>query len=180
VLFVQLCLILCDPHGLYPARLLCPWNSPGKNTGVGCHSLFQGTFCPRDQTWDSCIGGRFFTIWATKEAHFRLWLILHCLTVLGVQWEDWCWSWNSSTLATWCKELTHLKRPWSWERLKAGGEGDDRGWDGWMASPTHWTWVWMGSGHWWWTGRPGALWFMGSQRVGHDRVTELNWTSLWN
>ena len=52
-----------------------------------------------------------------------------------------CWSWNSNTLTTWCEELTHLKRPWCWERLKAGGEGDDRGWDGWMASPTQWTWV---------------------------------------
>ena len=54
--------------------------------------------------------------------------------------KNWCWSWNSNTLVTWCKELTHLKRPWCWERLKAGGEGDDRGWDGWMASPTQWTW----------------------------------------
>ena len=55
-------------------------------------------------------------------------------------------------------------------------EGDDRGWDGWMASPTQWTWVWVNSGSWWWTGRPGVLRFMGSQRVGHDWVTELNWT----
>ena len=62
------------------------------------------------------------------------------------------------------------------ERLKAGGEGDNRGWDGWMASPTHWTWVWVNSGSWWLTGRPGALQFMGLQRVGHDWVTELNWT----
>ena len=51
-------------------------------------------------------------------------------------WKDWCWSWNSNTLVTWCEELAHLKRPWCWERLKAGGEGDDRGWDSWMASPT--------------------------------------------
>ena len=78
-------------------------------------------------------------------------------------------------LATWCEELTHLKRPWFWERLKVGGEGNDRGWDGWMASPTQWKWVWVGSGCWWWTGRPGVLWFMGLQRVGHDLVTELNW-----
>ena len=62
-----------------------------------------------------------------------------------------------------------------WERLRAGGEGDDRGWDGWMASPTQWTWVWVDSGSWWWTGRPGMLWFMGSQRVGHDWPTKLNW-----
>ena len=79
-------------------------------------------------------------------------------------------------LATWCKELTHLKRPWCWERLRAGGEGDDRGWDGWMLSSTQWTWVWVDSGSWWWTGRPGMLWFMGRQRVGHDWATEVNWT----
>ena len=78
-------------------------------------------------------------------------------------------------LVTWCKELTHWKRPWCWERLKAGGEGDDRGWDGWMASPTQWTWVWVNSGSWWWTGRPGVLRSMGSQRVGHDWPTELNY-----
>ena len=72
--------------------------------------------------------------------------------------------------------LTHLKRLWCWERLKAGGEGDDRGWDGWMASPTQWTWVWVNSGSWWQTGMPGLLQSMASQRVGHDWVTELNWT----
>ena len=77
--------------------------------------------------------------------------------VLNIHWKEWCWSWNFSTLATWCEELTHLKRPRCWERLKAGGEGDDRGWDGWMASPTQWTWVWVNSGSWWWTGRPGVL-----------------------
>ena len=57
-------------------------------------------------------------------------------SILNIYWKDWCWSWSSNTLATWCKELTYWKRPWCWERLKAGGEGDDRGWDGWMASPT--------------------------------------------
>ena len=90
--------------------------------------------------------------------------------------EDGCWSWNSNTLATWCKQLTHLKRPWCWERLKAGGEGYHRGQDGWMASPTQWTWVWVNSGSWWWTGRPGVLQSMGSQRVRHDWATEVNWT----
>ena len=79
-------------------------------------------------------------------------------------------------LATWCEELTHLNRPWCWERLRVGGEGDDRGWDGWMASPTQWTWVWVDSGSWWWRGMPGMLQFMGSQRGWHDWVTELNWT----
>ena len=80
-----------------------------------------------------------------------------------------------NTLATSREELTHWKRPWCWEGLGAGGEGDDRGWNGWMASPTRWAWVWVNSGCWWWTGRPGVLWFMGSQRVGHDWMTELNW-----
>ena len=82
----------------------------------------------------------------------------------------------SINMATWCEELTHWKRLWCWEGLGAGGEGDDRGWDGWMASLTRWTWVWVNSGNWWWTGRPGMLQFMGSQRVGHDWATELNWT----
>ena len=88
------------------------------------------------------------------------------------------WSWNSNTLATWCKELTQWRRPWFWERLKEG-EGDHRGWDGWMASLTWWTWVWVNSGSWWWIERPGVLRFMGSKRVGHDWVTELNWTDSW-
>ena len=73
------------------------------------------------------------------------------------------------------EELTHWKRLGCGEGLGAGGEGDDRGWDGWMASLTRWTWVWVNSGSWWWTGRPGVLQFMGSQRVGHDWATELNW-----
>ena len=99
-------------------------------------------------------------------------------SVLGVHWRDWCWSWNSNTLATSCEELTHWKRPWCSEGLGAGGEGDDIGWDGWMASPTRWTWVWVSSGSWWWTGRPGVLRFTGSQRVGHDWATELNWITI--
>ena len=93
--------------------------------------------------------------------------------ILNIHWKDWCWSWNSNTLATWCEELTHLKRPWCWERLKVR-EGDDRGWGGWMASPTQWARVWVSSRS-WWTGRPGVLQSMGSQRVGHDWTAELNW-----
>ena len=76
-------------------------------------------------------------------------------------------------MATSCEELTHWKRPWCWERSKAGGEGDDRGWDGWMASPIQWTWVWVSSRSWWWTGKPGVLQSMGLQRGGHDWATEL-------
>ena len=79
---------------------------------------------------------------------------------------------SSETLATYCQELTHWKRPWCWERLKAGGEGDNRGWDGWMASPTQWTWVWASSGRRWRTGKPGVLQSTESQRVRHD--SEMN------
>ena len=74
-------------------------------------------------------------------------------------------------LAIWCEELTHLKRPWCWERLRAGGEEDDRGWDGWMASPTQWTWDWVDSRSWWWTGRPVVLWF--------TRLQSQMWLSDW-
>ena len=97
-------------------------------------------------------------------------------SVLNIHWKNWCCSWNSDTLATWCEELTHLKRPCCWERLKAGGEGDNRGWDGWMASPTQWTWLWGNSRSWWWAGRPGEQQPMGSQSIRHDWATELNWT----
>ena len=72
-----------------------------------------------------------------------------------------------------------LKRLWIWEGLGAGEEGDDRGWGGWMASRTRWMQVWVNSRSWWWTGRPGVLRFMGSQRVGHDWATELNWTESY-
>ena len=96
-------------------------------------------------------------------------------SVLNIHCKDWCWNWNCIPLATWCEELTHWKRPWCLERLKAGGERDDRGWDGWMASLTWWTWVWATSGSWCWTGNPGVLQSMGSQRVRHDWVTELKW-----
>ena len=95
-------------------------------------------------------------------------------SVLGAfHWKNWCWSWNSNTLATWCEELTPLKRPWSWQRLWAGRQGDKRGLDGWMASQTQWTWVWVNSRSWWWTERPGVLWFLRLQKVRHNLVTEL-------
>ena len=81
---------------------------------------------------------------------------------------------KSSTLATSCKKLTHWKIPWCWEGLRAGGEGEDRGWDGWTASLTRWTWVWVNSGSWWWIGRPGVLQFMGSQ----SRTRLSDWTEL--
>ena len=101
-------------------------------------------------------------------------------SVLNIHWKDWCWSWNSSTLATWWEELTHLKRPWCWERLNVGGEGDDRGWDGWMASLTWWTWVSASSRRWWRTGRPGMLQSMGSESDMTGRLNNIvRKESMW-
>ena len=89
--------------------------------------------------------------------------------------EEWFWSWRSNTLATWCKELSHWKRLWCWERLKEGGEGDDRGRDGWMASPTQWTQVWASSRSWWWIGSHAVH---GVAKSRNDRTTKLNWWYL--
>ena len=99
------------------------------------------------------------------------------MQLLGAHWKDWCWSWNSNTLATSCEELTHWKRPWCWEGLGAGREGDDRGWDGWIASLTRWTWVWVNPGV---GDGQGGLAFCDSwgRKVGHDWATELNWIQL--
>ena len=92
--------------------------------------------------------------------------------------QSWlCWNWSSNTVATWCKELSPWKRPWYWERLKAGGEGDDRGSDGWMVSPTRWTWVWVNSGSWWRTGR-GLIFCSLWGRKKLDMTEWLNWLSL--
>ena len=93
-------------------------------------------------------------------------------STLNIHWKDWCWGWSSNTLTTWCEEPTHWKRPWCWERWKAGGEGDNRGWDGLVATPTQWTWVWVNSRRWWRTGKPGVLQSMGSQRVRYNWVTQ--------
>ena len=93
-------------------------------------------------------------------------------STLNTHWKDWCWSWTSGTLATWCEELTHWKRPWCWERLKAKGEEGGRAWDDWMASLIQWTWTWANSRRRWGTGKPGVLQSMGLQRVRHDLVTE--------
>ena len=92
-------------------------------------------------------------------------------SILNIHSKDWYWSWNSNTLATWCEELTHLKRPCYWERLRAGGEGDNRGWSGCMASLTQWRWVWLNSGSWQWTGKP-----WGGKKL--DMTEQLNWTEL--
>ena len=93
---------------------------------------------------------------------------------------DWCWGQSCNTLATWCEEPTHWKRPGCWARLKVGGKGDNRGWDGWMSSMTQWTWVWACSGRWWRSGKLGMLQSMGSQRVDMTEWLNkrlLNWDS---
>ena len=102
------------------------------------------------------------------------------VTVLNIHWRDWCWSWNSNTLVIWFEELPHLKKPWCWERLMAGGEGDSRGWDGWMVSPTQWTWVWVSCGSW---VMVREAWCAAVQEVAKSRTwlsdwTELNWRNV--
>ena len=82
---------------------------------------------------------------------------------MNIHWKDSCSSWSSNTLATWCKHLTHWKTPWCWERFRPRGEGDNRGWIGWMSSSIQSTWVWENSGRQWRTGKPGVLQLMGSQ-----------------
>ena len=145
---------ILPPYHLSGASLLCPWTWGvffWWNPTFSCQWLFSSEL----QFWSSH---------RRRCVHFLL--LLHLLL-------------SSNTFATWCEELTHWKRPWCWERLKAGGEGDDRGWDGWMASTIHWTGVWASSGSWWWTGKPGILQSVGSQRVGHDWATELICTSFY-
>ena len=98
-------------------------------------------------------------------------------SILNIHWKD--WSWNSSTLATWCKAPTHWKTPWCWEGLKAEGEGNRRGQDCWIASPIQWTWIWANSGRQWRTEEPGVLQFMGSQRVRYNLATYNNKFIFW-
>ena len=94
----------------------------------------------RANTWGKCEKGYILLSWAPKS--------MQKLTTARY-WKDWCWGWNSNTLTISCEELAHWKRPWCWEGLEAGGEGDDSGWDGWKASPAQWTCVWVDSGSWW-------------------------------
>ena len=132
--------------------------------------------------------------WITKKAEgqridsFELWCWRRLLRVpwtarrsnqsiirkstLTIHWKDWCWSWSSNTLATWGEELTHWRRPWCWERLKAKGEWSGRRWDGYIAPSTPWTWIWTNFGRWWRTGKPGVLQSVGLQRVRYYWVTE--------
>ena len=118
-----------------------------------------------------------FELWCWRRLFRVLWTARRSnqsiLKEISPEYSLKCWSWNSNPLTTWCEELTHWKRPWCWQRLKAG-ERDDRIWDGWMASPTRWTWVSASSGNWLWTREPCLLQSMGWQRAGHNWATELN------
>ena len=156
-----------------------PWHTAvhgvtQSQTRLGDWAVTMLTYCHYDVNW--C----FWTVVLEKTLES----LLDCKEIQPVHSKgDQSWVFigrtdaEAETPVLWpphAKSWTHWKRPWCCERLKAGEE-DDRGWDGWMASVTWWTWVWVNSGSWWWTGRPGVLRFMGSQRVGHDWVTELNW-----
>ena len=132
--------------------------------------------------------------WTIKKAEqwrtdaFELWYWIRLLRVLwqqgdqtsqswrkstlNIHWKDWCWTETPILGPPDAKSQLIGKDPPCWGRLKTGGEGDNRGWDSWMASPTQWTWVWASSGSRWWTGKPGVLWSMGLQRVRHDWVTD--------
>ena len=139
---------------------------------MGCHFFLQGIFLTQGPNlcllhWqaDSLL------LAPPGKPHYRAVPFAQEVQDLGITKKG-------CTLATWREELTHLKRPWCWERLKAGGEGDDRRWYAWMTSSTKWIWVWVNSGSSWWTGRPGMLQSMGLERVRHDWMTELNWAEL--
>ena len=167
VLFAQSCQTLCNPtvcilpgssvHGILQAGIL-EWVAI---------SFSRGSSQPRDQAHISCIAGRFFTIWATWKAHNTV----HTIRNLNIHWKDWCYSWSSTSLVTWCEETTHWKRPWCWERVTAK-EGAGKGWDGWMESLTQCTWIWANSGRQGRTGKPGMLQSMGLQRVKYNLVTK--------
>ena len=133
----------------------------------------------KQATQNSFLGGT-TEGWCLLLNMFNLRWLYPCIDFKGPIWhsaERYTWRYKfGSLLATWCEELTHWERPWCWERLKAEGEGDNRGWDGWMASLNQWTWIWASSMSWWWTGKPSVLQSMGSQIVRHDW---LHWTELW-
>ena len=135
--------------------------------------------CNHNEGWDWRIDT--FNLWCWRRLLRVPWTARRSnkLTLrkseLNIHWKDWCWCWNSNTLATWCEELTLWKRPWCWERLKTGGEGDGRGWDSWMTLLTQWAWVWVNSGRWWWTGKSAVL----QSVVVTKNLTRLsNWTEL--
>ena len=142
--------------------------------GLSCSMAWDRTHVP----W---IARHILNHWTTWESPHPLFSLCSSLDFFGffacIPSVNVCFLYTSLTFQYFghlMRRVDSLKRLWCWEGLGAGGEGDDRGWDGWMVSPTWWTWVWVNSGSWWWTGRPGVLQFMGSQRVRHDWASELN------
>ena len=137
----------------------------------GCESwTIKKAECWRMDAFEFCCWRKLVTVpWTARRSNQSILKEINPEYAL----EGRCWSWSSNTLVTWCEEPTNWKRPWCQERLKAGGEGDDRGWDGWMASLTQRTWVWVNSGRQQRTEEPGSPW-------GHkesDMTELLNWTS---
>ena len=116
----------------------------GQSCGFSCSHVWMWEVIKKAECWRIDA----FKLWCWRRLLRVLWTarwsnqsILKKLT-LKIHWEDWCWSWSSNPLATWCEEPTHWKRPWCWKRLRAGGVGCDKGWDDWMALSINWTWVW--------------------------------------
>ena len=154
------------------------WYSPSTTiTTSTLHISLGHSFPELTSTIQKNYGASLWSPW--KSPVFLMMYSAYKLNKQGVNIQPWHTPfpiWNQSVVPCSWEELTHWKRLWCWEGLGTGGKGDDRGWDGWMASLTRWTWVWVNPGSWWWIGRPGVLRFMGLQRVGHDWETELNWT----
>ena len=162
----------------YGFQYVCPLMEKGKRFmetswwEVGCESwTIKKVECQRIDAFELCCWRRLLRVpWTARRSNQNI------LKEISPEYslEELMLKLKLQYFGHLMQELTHLKRPWCWERLKAGGEGDNRGWDGWMASPTQWTWVWVNSESWQWTGRPGVLQSKGSQRVGHNWATELN------
>ena len=144
------------------------------------HEVSKGNEIKWQADWEAP-GIELYLIWTLSEGLLRVpWTEgdQTSQSSRNIHWEDWWWSWSVNTLATWCKEPTHWKRPWYWERLRAGGEVGNRGWDDWMASPVQWTWVWENSGRWWRTEKTGALHFMNGKES--DMIKQLNSNKFCN
>ena len=141
--------------------------------------IHKGSSRPRNQTRVSRTAGRRFTVWASREVpQEEPAQPKETNTKRSDSFKKPSHLFKTEKAQTWIMSGYIIwKRPWCWKRLKVE-EGDNKGWDGWMASPTWWSWVWVSSGSWWWTGKPSMLQSIGSQRVGHDWATELNWTEL--
>ena len=156
-------------HGLQHARPPCPSPTPrvysdSCSLSRPCYPTISSSVIPFSSHLQSFPAAGCFPM--SHSLH-------HIAKVLEFQLQHQSFQWNSNTLSTWCKELTRWKRPLWWGRLKAGREGDDRGWDGWIVSPTWWKWVWASSKSWWSTGKPGMM--QSWDRKESDMTEWLNW-----